>query len=143
MIRLTFGVKVCLFVAAVIAPATQLVAQTRSEILASVKVPQAVLANGQPLAPGTYTLRLASDAGAAAAAPTSDGSRWIEFVQNGQVMGREMPTVVVAGSDAQSVLKGPGPAPGTARVQLLKGNEYLRIWINTNGTHYLIHLPVK
>jgi hypothetical protein len=27
-------------------------------------------------------------------------------------------------------------------VELLKGNVYLRVWINRGGTHYFIHLPV-
>jgi len=34
------------------------------------------------------------------------------------------------------------PAPGGSKVELLKGNVYLRVWINRGGTHYLIHLPV-
>jgi hypothetical protein len=25
---------------------------------------------------------------------------------------------------------------------MLKGNEYLRIWVNRGGNQYLIHLPV-
>jgi hypothetical protein len=25
---------------------------------------------------------------------------------------------------------------------LLKGNDYLRVWINSAGTHYLVHLAV-
>lgn len=116
-------------------------AQVRTEPLATVKVPQPVLANGQPLAAGTYTLRL-DPAATPVAGESAEGLRWIEFVQNGQVVAREMPTVV-AGADRQTILKGPGPAPGTAKVELLKGNEYLRIWINSNETHYLIHLPVK
>jgi len=118
-------------------------AQTTDETLATVNIPRAVLANGQPLAAGTYTLRLSAEVVAPAAGETPKGWRWIEFFQGTQVMGREAPTVIAAGPDAQTVLKGPGPAPGTARVELLKGNEYLRIWVNRNGTHYLIHLPVK
>jgi hypothetical protein len=27
-------------------------------------------------------------------------------------------------------------------VQVLRGNEYLRVWINRAGNHYLVHLPV-
>jgi hypothetical protein len=27
-------------------------------------------------------------------------------------------------------------------VQMLRGNEYLRVWINRAGNHFLIHLPV-
>jgi hypothetical protein len=34
------------------------------------------------------------------------------------------------------------PRPGAARVELLRGGDYLRIWINHGGTQYLIHLPV-
>jgi hypothetical protein len=118
-------------------------AQTTDETLAKVNIPRAVVANGQPLAAGTYTLRLSAEVVAPVAGETPTGSRWIEFVQGSQVMGREAPTVVAAGPDAQTILKGPGPPPGTARVELLKGEDYLRIWVNRNGTQYLIHLPVK
>jgi hypothetical protein len=27
-------------------------------------------------------------------------------------------------------------------VELLKGEDYLRVWINRGGNHYLVHLPV-
>ena len=27
------------------------------------------------------------------------------------------------------------------RVEMLKGNDYLRVWINRGGTNYIIHLP--
>jgi hypothetical protein len=33
------------------------------------------------------------------------------------------------------------PASGASKVQMLKGNDDLRIWINRGGTHYLMHLP--
>ena len=143
MSRVLLCSKGCVFIAAaVMALGARIAAQTTGDTLASVKLPRAVLANGQPLAPGTYTLRLATDAGTPAAGQVADGSRWIEFVQDGRVAGREL-TSVVARADVQSVLKGPGPASGTAKVELLKGDDYLRIWVNRNGTHYLIHLPVK
>jgi hypothetical protein len=25
-------------------------------------------------------------------------------------------------------------------VQMLRGNDYLRVWFNRGGTHYLVHL---
>ena len=115
-------------------------AQTPGETLGSVNVPRPVLANGLPLAPGTYTLRFAAKATEPVAGQTTEPP-WIEFVQGDQVKGRDQPTVVT--SDDTSVLKGPGPRPGSARIDLLKGNEYLRIWVNHKGTHYLIHLPLK
>ena len=47
-------------VAALVALAseTRLGAQTKEQALGSVTVSKKVMANGQPLAPGTYTLRL-------------------------------------------------------------------------------------
>jgi hypothetical protein len=36
----------------------------------------------------------------------------------------------------------PGKAPSAgARVEMLKGNDYLRVWITRAGVSYLIHLP--
>jgi hypothetical protein len=32
------------------------------------------------------------------------------------------------------------PAAGTAKVQTLKGADYVRVWINKGGTNYLVHL---
>jgi hypothetical protein len=30
---------------------------------------------------------------------------------------------------------------GGARVETLKGDDYVRVWINRRGVNYLIHLP--
>ena len=38
------------------------------------------------------------------------------------------------------VAKGKGPAPGASRVERLRGDDYVRVWINRGGNHYLIHL---
>jgi hypothetical protein len=35
-----------------------------------------------------------------------------------------------------------GAPRNSARVELLKGEDYLRVWINRAGNHYLVHLPV-
>jgi len=40
------------------------------------------------------------------------------------------------------VAKTAPPASGTSRVELLRGNDYLRVWSNQNNTHYIIHLVV-
>jgi hypothetical protein len=40
------------------------------------------------------------------------------------------------------VAKGPEPKPNAARVDLLKGGEYLRVWMNSAGTHYIVNLAV-
>ena len=113
-----------------------------STTLGSVAIPRSVLANGARLAAGTYQLRLTDES----AQPESAGqlpalNRWVEFVQGGEVRGREVVSIVPP--DEIGDVAGAGtPSPGTSLVQMLKDNEYVRIWINQGGTHYLIHLPV-
>jgi len=70
--------------------------------------------------------------------------RWVEFVQGGKVAGREVVSIVPAG-EMKDLMPGPeeGKAPGSgAKVEMLKGDDYLRVWIARNGVNYLIHLPV-
>lgn len=117
-------------------------APTTQTLAASVRIPQAVSANGQPLAPGTYVLRLAADEVTPVVGQPVDSERWVEFVQGSDVKGKELATVVSAG-DLKAVLKGAPPAPGTARVQTLAGRDYVRVWANHGGTSYIVHLAVK
>jgi hypothetical protein len=113
--------------------------------LGSVTIPRPVTADGKPLPRGRYTLRLTAQS----AQPTVPGqlpdlNRWVEFVQGGQVKGREIVSIVPAEEVGTTQ---PGPdMPGHvgrdgSRVEMLKGGEYLRIWIARGGTHYLLHLP--
>jgi hypothetical protein len=123
------------------AQSAPVIAQTTdSAPLASVRLARKVTANGQPLAAGTYSVRLSNDAVTPVVGQAADGSRWVEFVQGDQVKGRELATVLTA-ADAKTVVKsGKPPAAGSARVELLKGSSYVRVWINRGGTQYLIHL---
>jgi hypothetical protein len=107
--------------------------------LGSVHIPNAVMADGKALSAGTYTLRLSNDPVTPVVGQTPSESRWVEFVQGGAVKGREVATVLST-ADAKQIAKQSLPAPGTAKVQTLKGNEYLRVWINKGGTNYLVHL---
>ena len=116
-------------------------AQT-AESLGTVRLPQSVMANGQPLAAGTYTTRLSTETASRVVGQPADSTRWVEFVQGGQVKGRELATVVPP-ADVKQVAKGTPPPQGTARIQTLRGGEYLRVWLNRAGTQYLIHLSVK
>jgi hypothetical protein len=45
-------------------------------------------------------------------------------------------------AEVKLVAKDTPPAPGASKVQMLRGNEYLRVWFNRGGTHILVHLPV-
>jgi hypothetical protein len=108
--------------------------------LGTVKLPKKVTADGKPLAAGTYQVRLTpQEAESKATGATASYERWVEFVQNGQVKGREVVSIVPA-AETSKVAKEPAPAPGRAKVETLKGDDYLRVWINKGGNHYLIHL---
>jgi hypothetical protein len=108
--------------------------------LGTVNIPRAVKADGKPLAAGTYQVRLTTDEAKPDAVGTSGKTeRWAEFVQKGQVKGREVVTIVPQ-SEIKLVQKDAPPAANGSKVQMLKGNDYLRVWINRGGNHYLIHL---
>jgi hypothetical protein len=110
--------------------------------LGTVRISRPVLADGKPLAPGTYQIRVtAQRAMPEAAGQLPELNRWAEFLQGGNVKGREVLTIV-PGNEVRQIAKGPPPPPGAAKVEMLRGNEYLRIWIASGGTHYLIHLPL-
>ena len=107
----------------------------------NVHLPQAVLANGQPLSAGTYQIRITTERPTPAIGQSPTGECWVEFVKSGAVAGREVASVVSA-DEIGAVVKGPGPKPDAVRVDLLTGGEYLRVWMNSGGTHYIVNLSV-
>ena len=108
--------------------------------LGSVRIPRAVKADGKPLAAGTYQVRLTPETSKPDAVGASEKlERWVEFVQKGQVAGREVVSIVPQG-EAKLVQKDAPPPNGGSKIQMLKGNDYLRVWINKGGNYYLIHL---
>lgn len=109
-------------------------------VLGTVRLPRATKADGKPLAAGTYQVRLTADEAKPDAVGTSGKTeRWAEFVQKGQVKGREVVSIV-AQSETKLVQKDTPPPANGSKVQMLKGNDYLRVWINKGGNYYLIHL---
>ena len=111
--------------------------------LGEVKIPRAVKADGKPLAAGTYQVRLTAQQ-PSPPAPGITMERWVEFVQGGQVKGREVVSIIPAAEmkDLNSTNKlGMKTTPSGARVEMLRGDDYLRVWINNAGVNYLIHLP--
>lgn len=112
--------------------------------LGTITLPRAVTADGKPLPRGRYQVRLTPQmAQPPAAGQMPSLERWVEFVQGGQVRGREVVSIVPA-SEMKDLMPGPDAnravSNGT-RVEMLKGNEYLRVWISRRGVSYLIHLP--
>ena len=116
---------------------------TAEVALGSVRIPRAVTADGKALPAGQYQVRLtAQQAKPEAVGTTEQLERWAEFVQGGTVKGREVVTIVPQ-AEIKMVVKDAPPASGGSKVQVLRGNEYLRVWFNRAGNHYLMHLPVS
>lgn len=127
-----------------VAAAQQGQVPTTETALGSVRIPRAVKADGKDLKAGTYQVRLTAQ-DASPAVPGIKMERWVEFVQGGKVAGREVVSIVPAG-EMKDLMPGPdtnkGPGSGS-RVEMLKGNDYMRVWIARNGVNYLIHFPVS
>jgi hypothetical protein len=109
--------------------------------LGSVRIPKGLKADGKDLPAGTYQVRLTADE----AKPDAKGSsevleRWVEFVQKGDVKGREVVSIVPA-AEAKLVQKDTPPPSGGSKIETLKGGDYMRLWINRGGNYYLVHLP--
>ena len=118
-------------------------APTGDLALGRVRLPKAVTADGKPLPAGNYDVKLTAQEAAPKAVGTSQTlERWVEFAQGGSVKGREVVSIVPQ-AEIQMVVKDAPPAANASKVQVLRGNEYLRVWINKGGNHYLIHLPAS
>jgi len=116
-------------------------APTGDMVLGTVHLTNKVTADGKALPPGIYTVRLtAQEAKPDAVGISEPLERWVEFVQKGTVKGREVVSIVPK-EEIKNVVKDAPPPAGGSKVQMLKGNDYVRVWINKAGNHYLIHLP--
>lgn len=115
-------------------------AQNANTSLGSVTIGKKVMADGKPLAPGTYQVRLTSDAPKPGVGQAADAETYVEFVKGGKVVAREVATVISA-EDIGKIAKGKKPAANGSTTELLKGGDYYRVWINRGGKNYLINLP--
>jgi hypothetical protein len=109
--------------------------------LGSVHIPKGVKADGKALSSGTYQVRLTPQT----ATPDAKGQtaaleRWVEFVRGGKVAGREVVTIIPQ-SEIDKVQKDAPPKANGSKVETLKGGDYVRVWINKGGNHYLVHFP--
>ncbi len=111
-------------------------------VLGSVTLTRKVLADGQPLAAGTYQVRLGSDQVKPVVGESPDGERYVEFVRAGKVVGREVATVI-SNTDMAAMGKYGKPPTNSSKVETLKGGDYLRVWINRGSNNYLIHFPTS
>lgn len=109
--------------------------------LGSVRIPRAVQANGEPLPAGTYQVRLTPETASATEAQgaTPEYERWVEFLKGGKPVGREMASVI-PNSEIDEVAQSGQPGANGSRVELLRGGDYLRVWIRRGDTNVLVHL---
>ena len=110
-------------------------------VLSNIRLPQAVMADGKRLAGGTYQLRVTSEHPTPAVGQSPNAECWVEFVKDGHVVGREVASVISA-TDIAAVTKDPAPESNQSRTDVLKGSEYVRVWVNRAGDNYLINMPV-
>ena len=134
------GTLIGALVVPVISVSAQFAPPAAGASLGSVTLNRRVMADGKPLAPGTYQVRLTGETPKPGLGQSPDGERYIEFMRGGKVVAREVATVVPASEIAQ-IAKGARPPTGGARVELLKGNDYVRVWINRGGANYIINMP--
>ena len=98
-----------------------------------------MLLNGEALAAGTYSLRLAEEEPAPAGDDAGATGRWVEFVSDDTVAGRGL-AIMIPDADIAEVADSPPPR-NEARVVQLKDAEYVRVWLNRDSVNYLLHLP--
>ena len=137
------GIFATVLALSLLTPVESLWAQSRpaNMSLGSVTLSKKVTANGQQLSPGTYQLRLtAEEPPKPGVGQTPEAERYVEFVRAGRVIAKEVATVVTD-ADVKTIVKGPQPARGGVRVDTLKGDDYVRVWVNRGGNNYIIHLP--
>jgi hypothetical protein len=109
--------------------------------LGTFRIPKAVTADGKKLPAGTYQIRVtAQPATPDAKGQTPSLERWAEFMQAGQVKGREV-VVIVPQADTATVMKDAPPKANGSKFELLKGNDYSRLWINKGGNQYVVYFP--
>ena len=107
--------------------------------LGTVTITQPVMAGGTTLQPGTYELRDTGEHPKPLPGQSADAQAYVEFVSNGTVAAREIAEVMPGARD----VVGTSGGASRARVERLRGDEFLRVSVNHNGERYLVHLPMQ
>ena len=130
----------CILTAAAI---TGLAAERAADanVLATIRIPTTVMANGTLLPAGTYDVRLTQDQPVPHAGQSRDAERWVEFVADGKVIAREI-AEVLRDDDLPAIGASSLPVRSGTRVEMLKGGEFLRISVKRDRERFLIYLPV-
>ena len=108
-----------------------------------VRSPRRAYVNGQPLEPGPYRVRLTDEAAPVVDEEPSTTTRWIEFLHEteGVVAGRGL-AIVISDSEIDALAKSSVPR-NQVRLDELQSGEYIRLWLNSGGSNYLVHMPTS
>jgi hypothetical protein len=115
-------------------------AYAASVMLGTVNITQPVLAEGMPLPPGTYDVRLTDEFLPPNPGQSPDAEQVVEFVKDGMVVARGAAEVLpMSGAVGTS---GAASASSKLRVEKLKEDDFIRISTVRDGKRYLIYLPI-
>lgn len=115
-------------------------AYAASVTLGTVNITQPVLAEGMPLPPGTYDVRLTDEFLPPNPGQSPDAEQVVEFVKDGMVVARGAAEVLpMSGAVGTS---GAASASSKLRVEKLKEDDFIRISTVRDGKRYLIYLPI-
>jgi hypothetical protein len=111
--------------------------------LGTVRLTQPVMAGGKMLQAGTYEIRDTGEHATPLPGQSDEAQTYVEFVANGTVAARDIAEVMT--SEAVAVGTSGATSGGTstrARVEMLKGGDFMRVSMSRGGQRYLIHMPV-
>jgi hypothetical protein len=119
-----------------------LFAHHQPSALGTVRIAQPVQAGGTVLQPGTYEVRLTGEHLSPFPGQSEDAGQRVEFFADGKVVARDVAEVMTAESIAVGTSGSGDEGASRARVDLLKGGDFMRVSVTRGGERYLIHLPV-
>jgi hypothetical protein len=108
-------------------------------VLGSVRIGDPVTVGGTMLQPGTYEIRLTGEHLPAMAGQSENAEQAVDIVKDGVVVAHDAATVLEGVTAPVGTSGGSGPR---ARVERLKGDEFLRVSFYKDSDRYLIHLPL-
>ena len=108
-------------------------------VLGNVQISDAVLIGDTTLHAGRYELRLTGEHLTPLPGQSEESEQVVEFVKDGIVVAKDAAEVLPA---AATPVGTSGRQNALARVERLKGDEFLRISMTKDGERFLIHLPL-
>jgi hypothetical protein len=107
--------------------------------LGTVRITQPVLAGGQILQPGAYEVRLTGEHVTPLPGQSEEAEQVVEFVSGGRVAARDVAEVMPGSAGPIGTT---GGAAGSARVERLKADDFVRVSMSREGERFLIYLPL-